>query len=368
MPRKLRNVVKKIEKLFPKKLAEKWDNIGLLIGDVNKEVKNILIALEVTSEVVDEAIENNVDMIITHHPLIFGSIKNIKTDNPIGNMIYRLIKEDISVYSMHTNLDVAFGGTNDLLSDLIGLKDKKVLVPTFSEPYYKIVVYVPKDAKEKVFNAMCEADAGHIGEYSHCTFQSIGVGTFMPKEGANPYIGETNNIEHVDEIKLETIVSQVNLNKALSKMIDAHPYEEVAYDLFKLENKSEKYGLGRVGRIDEINLKDIALKLKDKLNLDNIKVVGNMNKTIKKVALCTGSGASFIDNAHSASCDLYITGDVKYHEAQNAKELGIAVIDAGHFETENIVCDVIGKNLDQLFDNTINIIISKVNINPFKNI
>ncbi|MCT4594572.1 MAG: Nif3-like dinuclear metal center hexameric protein [Anaeromicrobium sp.] len=368
MPRKLKKLIRNIEKIAPKKLAEKWDNVGLLVGDIESDINTVLVALEATSEVIDEAIDNNVDMIITHHPLIFNKLKAVVNDNPIGSMIHKLIKNNISVYAIHTNLDVAYGGTNDLLGELVGLENKNVLVPTMKEDYYKIIVYVPTSHKEKVMDSMCSQGAGHIGEYSHCTFQSIGKGTFKPSEEANPFIGESNKLEYVEETKLETIVSKNHLNKVINKMIESHPYEEVAYDIFKLENNILKYGLGRVGTIKESTLEEVCKNIKDKLAIESLKVVGNMDRKIEKVALCTGSGASFIENAHRLGCDLYITGDVKYHDAQNAKELGICVIDAGHFETENIVCDLVAEYLTKELNNNVKVLVSKLNINPFKTI
>ncbi|PAB58909.1 Nif3-like dinuclear metal center hexameric protein [Anaeromicrobium sediminis] len=368
MPRKLKSLIRSIERIAPKKLAEKWDNVGLLVGDINSDINTILVALEVTSEVINEAIENRVDMIITHHPLIFDKLKTVVNDNPIGSMIHKLIRNNISVYAMHTNLDVAYGGTNDLLGDLVGLENKKVLVPTMKEEYYKIIVYVPTSHKDEVMDSICRAGAGHIGEYSHCTFQSIGEGTFKPTKEAKPFIGDADRLEYVEETKLETIVSKNDLNKVINKMIESHPYEEVAYDIFKLENNILKYGLGRSGTIKEATLEEVCKNIKDKLGLISLKVVGNMDRKIKKVALCTGSGASFISNAHALGCDLYITGDVKYHDAQNAKELGICVIDAGHFETENIMCDLMAEYLTKELNNDVKVLVSKLNINPFKTV
>lgn len=357
-----------MEKIAPKYLAESWDNVGFQIGDRNKMVNNIMIALDVTNTVVDEAIEKKADMIISHHPLIFKPLKSITMDNEKGNIIHKLIKYDIALYCSHTNLDMAKEGTNEVLARTLELEHIKPFIGTDEEKYFKIVVFVPESHVEDVRCAMGEEGAGYIGNYSCCTFSTKGTGTFMPQEGSNPYIGNTNLLEKVSEYRLETIVSRDTMSAVLDQMVKAHPYEEVAYDIFPLENKFEQYGLGRVGNVSPVTLGDFCEKVKQRLGLDQVRVVGDQNRTVKTVGVCSGSGAAFIDDAHRIGCDCFVTGDVKYHDAQYGLELGMAIIDAGHFETENIVCEALERQLNRgAIENSydVNIFSSDANINPF---
>lgn len=370
MSKKLSQIVEIMENIAPAYLAETWDNVGLQIGDSHKMINKIFVCLEVTDSVIHEAVSKDVDMIICHHPLLFQPVKIIRTDDPIGRMIHQLIKHDIALYCAHTNLDSIAGGTNDVLAQLLNIIDLKPLIPVDKEKYFKLCVYVPKSHIEDVRDAICSTGAGHIGNYSHCTFQIDGVGTFKPLEGTNPFIGTRGTLEKVSEYKLETIVSSTHLNTTIEKMLKAHPYEEVAYDVIPLKNDIHKYGLGRVGALMEpVKLSLLCEEIKQKLGMQAIRFVGDVNKKIKKVGLCTGSGAEFIYDAFQAGCDCYITGDVKYHDAQYAIGLGIAVIDAGHFETENITAAVLVERLNKIigekgFD--VEVLLSDTYINPFQ--
>ncbi|QXM05718.1 Nif3-like dinuclear metal center hexameric protein [Crassaminicella indica] len=370
MAEKLEKVVKLMENIAPSYLAENWDNVGLQIGDNHKDINRILVALEATEAIIDEAILKNIDMIICHHPLIFKPVKNIKTDNPIGNLIYKLIKNDIALFCAHTNLDIAHGGTNDVLAQIFNIVDTKPLIKIDKERYFKLVVYVPKTHIENVRAAICSAGAGQIGMYSHCTFQTEGIGMFKPLEGTNPFIGTHGKIEAVEEYRLETIVPKEKLNSVVKMMLDAHPYEEVAYDLFTLNNSINQYGLGRVGKlIEPIKLAEFCQKIKEKLGMESIRFIGDSQKSIQKIGLCTGSGAEFIYDAYRLGCDCYITGDVKYHDAQYAASLGIAVIDAGHFETEHLVCKPLFKNLKEAIKENhydMEVLLASNDMNPFQ--
>lgn len=359
-----------MEKLAPSYLAEPWDNVGLQIGSKDATVKNVMIALDATEAVVDEAIAKEVDLIITHHPLIFKPLKNITMENATGRIIHKLIKHNISVYCSHTNLDMAETGTNEVLAQRIGLVNIKPFIGTKHEKYFKLIVFVPEKHLESVRNAICEAGAGHIGNYSSCTFVTNGTGTFMPLEGSNPYIGTLQSLESVEECRLETIIEKENMAKVLSKMLEAHPYEEVAYDIISLENQYHKYGLARVGNIPhpmEISL--FCEEIKQNLGLSSVKVVGDVNRVVQKIGVCSGSGASFIADAHKMGCDCFITGDVKYHDAQYALELGMTVIDAGHFGTEQLICDALVEQLNAyVIENHLEVSVfsSSTYINPFQ--
>lgn len=331
-----------------------------------------MVTLDVLESVVDEAIENKVDLIIAHHPLLFKPLKQINIDNWRGRMIRKLIQDDITVYAAHTNLDVAKGGVNDLLADLLGLEDKEVLIETNEDSLCKVVVYIPETHIEVVTNALANAGAGHIGHYSHCTFQTKGTGTFMPLDEANPFIGKKNQLEMVPEVKVETIVQHTILSNVLKEMIAAHPYEEVAYDVISLENEGEKFGIGRVGNIKEVtSLDEFVTKVKQVLEVDHLRVSGDYNRKVKRVAVLGGSGENYIHAALQKKADVYITGDMTFHVAQEAIEMGISVIDAGHY-IEKVMKSATKQYLEQqikedaTLDKSLEIIVSETNTDPFQ--
>ncbi len=361
---KLKTLLKKIESKYPLNLAYEWDNVGLIVGDYDKEIKKIMTVLEANENVINEAIDKNVDLIITHHPFIFSKINKVTTSNLKGKLIHKLIKNDISIYSMHTNFDIAFDGLNDYFVKLLGLENVLILDKTKNEILYKLAVYVPKTHLDAVRTALSNADAGHVGNYRECSFTTEGEGRFKPCEGSNPYIGNEEILESVNEVKIETIVSHTILDKVISAMIKAHPYEEVAYDLYKLEIKGESVGLGRYGKLKEpMDFKKLGIKLKNELSINHLRIVGDLNDKVEKVAIVTGSGADMIKKAYKHGCDVLITGDIKYHDAQDALDMGMKVIDCGHFDTENVFADIMFNYLSENFD--IDIIKSDVNLNPF---
>lgn len=362
---KLNNLIKKIENKYPLNLAYDWDNVGLLVGDFDSEIKKVLVSLEANEKVIDEAIKNNVNLIVTHHPFIFRKMNKINTRDLKGRLIHKLIKNDIALYSMHTNFDIAFDGLNDYFMEVMGFEDCKILDITNRETLYKLAVYTPMTHEIVVRQALGESGAGYIGNYSNCTFNSQGIGTFRPEDNANPFIGEKGKIEEVKEVKIETIVPSSILEKTISKMIKAHPYEEVAYDIYKLENKGQSVGLGRYSTLkNEMDLETLCEKIKLKLNMDHIRVVGELNTKIKKVAVVTGAGSDMVSLAKSKNCDVIITGDVKYHEAQDALDMNMCIVDCGHFDTENIFKDVMKRFLDTF--ESIETLSSEINLNPFK--
>ena len=252
---KLRNLINKIESKYPTNLAYSWDNVGLLVGEYEQEVKKILVTLEANEKVVDEAITKGVDLIITHHPFIFSKINRVNSGDLKGRLILKLIKNDISLYSMHTNFDIAKDGLNDYFMEIMGFENCEILEETHSEKLYKLAVYVPKGHECAIREVLGKNKAGYIGNYSHCTFNMSGIGTFKPEEGTNPFLGTIGEIEEADEVKIETIVPKSILNKVIKEMIKVHPYEEVAYDVYELQNKGEKQGLGRIATLNsEITL------------------------------------------------------------------------------------------------------------------
>lgn len=320
-----------MEKLAPKKYAVQGDPIGLQVGSLQKEVRQILITLDVTDKVVDEAAAIGADLIIAHHPVVFMPMKHIRTDLPQGRLLEKCIKHNIAVYAAHTNLDVAQGGVNDLLCEALGVQGEGYLDETYREPLLKLVVYAPEEAKEQVRQALFQAGAGSIGAYSRCSFNSEGIGTFLPGEHSNPTIGEQGKLEHVREVKIETIVPAADAKAAVRAVEKAHPYEEPAYDLFPLELKGTSCGLGRVAKLSRtIPLSELAQHVKQRLNMGHIRVIGDMNRTIKKIAVLGGSGRKYVRKAQFAGADVLITGDIDYHTALDAKSDGMCIIDAGH--------------------------------------
>lgn len=361
---KLKTLIKQIEGKYPLNLAYEWDNVGLLVGDFDLEVKKVMVSLEANENVIEEAINNNVDLIITHHPFIFKKMNKINTSDLKGKLIHRLIKNDVAIYSMHTNFDIADDGLNDYFMEKIGIKNSKILDVTNNEVLYKLAVYVPTTHVDIIKDALGKAGAGHIGNYSHCTFNSEGIGNFKPLDGSNPFIGNEGVIESVNEVKIETIVPQRILGGVMSKMTSAHPYEEVAYDLYRLENKGNSVGLGRISKLSEnTTLESLSNLIKERLDMKHIRIVGNTDTSINKIAVVTGSGADMVKKAKRQGAQVLITGDVKYHDAQDALDMGMCIIDCGHFETEDIFKDVMKRFLDEIKE--IDVIKSDIYLNPF---
>lgn len=339
-----------INKIAPALLAESWDNPGLQVGDPGAEVTRILVALDPTPDVIDSAVAASCQLLITHHPLIFKPLKSISTATPQGSLIHTAIKGGLSIVSMHTNYDTATGGLNDLLARKIGLSASVPLQISTTRELVKLVVFVPESHLEVVRSALFP-HIQSLGNYRDCSFAASGVGTFLPLDGAEPFIGTVGTQQKVSEERLELLVERTNLSRALKALLASHPYEVPAYDLYPLLNEGEKLGLGRVGRLSEaVSLADYAGQIRTVLSAPGLRYVGDPTARISKVALCCGSGASLLREAAYAGADVLVTGDVKYHEARDAQDLGIALIDAGHFSTEILMVDAIVERLGRALD------------------
>ncbi|MFD0616332.1 Nif3-like dinuclear metal center hexameric protein [Paenibacillus sp. GCM10027629] len=362
-------VIQYMEQFAPKHYAVEGDKIGLQLGTLNKEIRNILVALDVTEEVVDEAIAKGVDLIIAHHAIIYRPIAQLTTDSPMGKLYEKLIKHDIAVYIAHTNLDTAEGGVNDLMADALELQHCTCLEEIHNDQLFKLVVFVPETDYEKVLRAVLDAGAGHIGKYSHCSFNSQGTGTFVPLEGTNPYIGSEGVMERVPEIRIETIVPQSIQRKVIQAMLKAHPYEEVAYDLYRMDLKGRSFGLGRVGKLDQaITLDALVARVKERFDVPQVRVVGDLNREIKKVAVLGGSGSRYVKHALFRGADVLVTGDIDYHTAHDAIAAGIAVIDPGH-NVEKIVKPAVAAMLQTKMDENkyaTRVFASELNTEPFQ--
>lgn len=369
MALKCNDVINALEAFAPIEDAESWDNPGFLVGDRNHEIHKVLVALDVIDPVIDEAVKIGADMIVTHHPIVFGAVKKVTTDTPLGTKLVRLIKNNIDHYAAHTNLDAAMGGTNDVFAELIGLNDVKVLDVTNKEKLYKYAVFVPENAADDVRRAIVNAGGGKTdGNYCGCTFSNKEVGRFTPLEGANPTIGEINREEEVNEVKIETVVSAKNLSAVINAVEKVHPYEEAAYDIIPLEKTGRQNGIGRYGVLEEeTTLKELALKVKEVLGLDAVRVVGDLDTKITKVGLCTGSAIEYMKKVKAKGCQVFITSDMRYHESQKALDNGLVLIDATHFASENIIVPTLCRVISEACPG-IKVVASRVDGQVFKSL
>ena len=325
------HIISIFEHWAPRSLAVEGDPVGLQVGTLNKQINKVLVTLDVNMAVVDEAIEQGCELIIAHHPPIYTKLKNMRTDLPQGALIEKLIKHDIAVYAAHTNLDIATGGVNDLLAQSLELENVQIMEETTSEKLMNLIVFTPKDSTERVRNALAEAGAGHIGDYDSCSYTTEGHGRFRPLSDADPYIGEANELTVVEEDKVEVVFPVAIKNKVLKALLTNHPYEEPAYNLIALETEINKKGLGRVGTLSKpIQLKEYAEKVKSQLGVPFVRVVGDLNREVKKVAVLGGDGNKYIQSAKRAGADVFITGDLYFHVAHDALAIDLAVIDPGH--------------------------------------
>ncbi|SIQ73370.1 Nif3-like dinuclear metal center hexameric protein [Halanaerobium kushneri] len=366
---KVAEVVQLVGELAPGRLAEDWDNVGLQVGDLNQEVENVLLALDFNNEIFTEALDKNCQLIITHHPFIFNGIKSVDAQSESGKLIYGLIKNDISLFSAHTNLDIAEGGLNDYLIRKLDVENISVLKTTSSLNYYKLVTFIPEGSFKNVRDALYAEGAGKYKNYSHSGFYQQGNGNFRPLENSDPYLGQKDSLNQVNEYRFETIVAPENLDKVVKTLLREHPYEEPAWDLYQMENLKNEKGIGRIADLkEEIELQTLIEKIKEVYSIDQLKVVEQKNK-IKRIALCSGSGADFIKDAYYQGADLYLTGDIKFHEAQTAEELGLSLIDFGHYGSEKFVRDLLAASLktkaSTKLNKELNFIKSELNTNPW---
>jgi dinuclear metal center YbgI/SA1388 family protein len=362
-------LIQHFESWSPKSLAVEGDKNGLMIGTLNKPITKVMIALDVLEEVIDEAIEGEVDLIVAHHPLLFRPLKKIDIKTPHGRIVAKAIKHDITIYAAHTNLDVANGGVNDMMAQALRLRNVEVLSTTQVCSLKKVVVFVPETHSKQVREAMSAAGAGHIGNYSHCTFNSTGQGTFMPEEGTNPFIGQQGDLEFVDEIKIETIVPNYLQNKVIQAIMKAHPYEEPAYDVYPLDNKGEVLGLGRIGKLEQsMTLADFAKQVKQAFDVQGARVVGDLTAEVRKVAVLGGDGNKYMKDAIFKGADVIVTGDVYYHVAHDAMMEGLHIIDPGH-NVEKIMKQGVKAFFDQYLESNnfqTTVITSNLNTDPFQ--
>ena len=319
--------------LYPPAWAEAWDSPGFQAGDRAWAAPRVLVALDPTEEVLAEAGDRGCGLLITHHPLIFRALERFDVADPVARVAMQAMASRVAVVACHTNADVADRGVTDALAEALGLEVTGVLRRTEAGARVKLVTFVPTDATAKVLDAVATAGAGVIGDYTHCSFRVRGTGTFLPSEHAHPAVGERGQLNEIEEDRLEVVVPEERLEATIDAMIQAHPYEEVAYDVYPLGGAGGM-GLGRMARPREsLSVGELARVCRERLGSE-VRVAGDPQRQIRTVALCGGSGASLIRDALRAGADAYVTGDLKHHQALEAVGSGLAVLDAGHRGTE----------------------------------
>jgi dinuclear metal center YbgI/SA1388 family protein len=365
---KVKQVAEQIEKILPLGLAQDWDNVGLLLGSEDKNVKRILLTIDITNDVLGEAKGLRTGWIVSYHPIIWDGLKKINAEGPTST-VYELIHSGIAVFSIHTALDAAQGGVNDGLAEIVGIQNGKPIGDYVSPPAgdnYKLVVFVPVESAAKVANAVFAAGAGHIGNYSHCGFSSQGQGSFLPLEGARPAIGKRGTLEKVPELRFETIVPADKLAGVIAAMLKAHPYEVPAYDIFKLSEETNKFGLGRIGKMAKPTLlREIIRKLKKHTGAKAIGLIGPEKRLVRTAAVCAGSCGKIINLIIAEKADLYVTGELKHHQALAAQEAGVTCLCLSHTVSERFILKKFARQLQKHLP-AATITVSKKDFDPFR--
>lgn len=337
---KIRSILSFLEMKAPGFLQESYDNSGLLVGNPENESTGVLISLDCTEEVLDEALSLGVNTIISHHPIVFSGLKRFTGRSYVERVVMKAIKHDLNLISYHTNLDNVSHGVNKKIADLLGLTHTKILLPK-EELLCKLVVFAPVSHAYQVREAMFEAGAGQIGNYDSCSFNSTGTGTFRAGEGTSPFVGEHGKVHEEGEVRIETIIAKARAMRVVEKMKEVHPYEEVAYDIIPLMNAWSEVGSGMIGELTApMGAEAFAMLVKENMKASVVKMTKDTGKAIQKVAVCGGSGRFLLEKAIASGADAFISSDFKYHEYFDA--LGrIVVLDIGHFETEQFTIDLI---------------------------
>ncbi len=347
---KLIEITAYLENLAPPSYQEDYDNSGLIVGHVNDEVHSALVALDCTEQVVEEAIAKKCDLIITHHPIVFKGLKKLNGNNYVERVVLKAIKNNIALYAIHTNLDSVQNGVNAEICKRLGIENAKILLPK-TGVLKKLVTFCENKDTEKLRNALFEAGAGQISHYSDCSFSINGVGTFKGDEQANPTLGKRGVREYADETRIEVIFKSQDERKILLALFENHPYEEVAYDIYALENKLQNVGSGMVGWLSqEMEGKEFLQFVKHHMKATVLRHTSILAKKIKKVAVCGGAGSFLLKNAIAAGADAFVTADFKYHEFFDAEDK-IMIVDMGHFESEQFTSNLLIDNIQEKFPN-----------------
>ena len=358
---KLQELLNTLDQIAPLRLAESWDNVGLLAGDPGRDVTRAMLSIDFTAAVAQETYATGCDLVIAYHPVIFEPIKQIVAPN----LVFEAISRGVSIYCPHTALDVADGGTNDVLGDVLGLTSRRALRQAAAAPWhYKLIVYIPTEQVESVCTAMFQAGAGWIGNYSHCSFRSEGTGTFLGHEGTSPAIGEPGKLERVKEQRVETIVPAGKLSTVVAAMIKAHPYEEPAFDIIQLITPPDGKGMGRIGSMPKISRLELLEQIKLKLGVQNVLVAGPLDGEVTTAACCAGACGSLINDAIAQRADLLLTGEVRHHDALKAAAAGMTVVCALHSNSERLTLRRLAQRLSESAPQ-VDFLVSKADHDPF---
>lgn len=353
----IREIANALEAWAPPGSAQSYDNVGLQVGNPEQLVRRALLALDLTPAVLEEARALKAELIITHHPLLFRPLRQLTMDGLVPALALRLAAWGIALYSVHTNLDAAPGGVSFALAEHLGLQDVRLLAK-MEQALYKLVTFVPTSHFEPVRKALAEAGAGRIGNYEACAFATQGMGYFRPSDMARPFIGEPGKLESAEELRLEVEVARWDLPRVLAALRAAHPYEEVAYDVYPVEQPYTRAGLGAIGRLEKPEpLRNFLQRVAERLETDSLRYVGDLKMPVQTVAVCGGAGADLIGRALASGADVYVTADLTYHRFFEVLDANgqprMALIDAGHYETEALTEALLAEWLRQHFPNVI---------------
>jgi dinuclear metal center YbgI/SA1388 family protein len=357
-------IISALESWAPLSLQEDYDNAGLMLGDPAADCASALVSLDVTEEVVAEAVDRGCNLIIGHHPLIFRGLKKLTGSNGVERAVMLAIKHDISVYSIHTNLDNVIDGVNGRIADLLGLSHRTTLQAKPGQ-LFKIACFVPEKFANPVLDAMFAAGAGTIGNYSECAYEVSGTGMFKPGEGTNPFSGQVGQRQLEPEVRVETILPQYLLNNVVAAMMAAHPYEEVAYDVYELRNQYRRTGSGLIGTLPQpLSVPDFLQMIKSRFSVASIRHTNTAKREVGRVAVCGGSGSFLIPAALKRGADVFVTADIRYHDFFDT-DASMMVCDIGHFESEQFTSDLIIERLRSEFPNFA-VLKSETNTNPVR--
>jgi len=358
---KISEITAHLETIAPVHFQESYDNAGLITGDSSLDCTGIITCLDATEAVIDEAINNKCNLVVAHHPIIFRGLKKLTGKNYVERTVLKAIKNDIAIYAIHTNLDNIKKGVNNKIAEKLALQNLQVLQPK-ENILKKLVTFAPKDKAEDVRKALFAAGGGELGKYSECSFNTEGTGTFKPLEGADPFVGEIGKRHEENEMKIEVIFPGYIEDKIIRAMIEAHPYEEVAYDIISLGNYLSDVGSGMIGELQEpVDETQLMADIKSAFQLKVLKHTALMGKKIQKVAICGGAGSFLIPVALANRADVYITSDIKYHEFFDAENM--VLIDMGHYESEQFTIDLLDAVLREKYPNFA-VRKTEVNTNP----
>lgn len=363
----VQDLIDAMEQIAPTRHAEPWDNVGLICGDPASPLAGVSLCIDLTRDVVDEAIARGDSAVIAYHPPIFKDLRRLTPSDPAGMAAYHAVRHGLAVFTPHTALDVAKGGTNDVLGDVLGLAERRPLQPAKPDVIFKVVTYVSAGDIEKVATAMHDAGAGHIGNYDRCSFRLEGTGTFRGSDATTPAVGKPGQLERVDEVRFETVTPAATLNGVLAALRDAHPYEEPAFDVFRTElPRVATTGLGRIGKLKQPTSRgEMISRIKAELGIDQVLICGPTYGTVTTAACCAGSCGDLLDRAANEDAGLYLTGELKHHDALRCQKLGMTAVCVLHSNSERKTLHVLAKRLASALGE-ISVEVSHCDADPFR--